>query len=329
MQKIFAGMVIVIFSCIMMCSYSCSKGTANIPGPVDTTKNDQPALKGRLIFHTYSCYDCNDSKIYSYDFATGKLLLLSDGWNMVNAMNAHFSADGTKLVFMGEPAGTTNWDVFVWTVGSSIPPKNLTASFGATRDEDPKFSNKGAKIVFKQNGVIKEMDTLGNIIHSFTVPQSEASMPFYAKGDTVILYSGSEATASTADIDKLSVASSFTEPISAIKNLEEYYPIAFDDSSFLFTRWFSQVNQNDQVYRGFLNGGNTERLSFNEENENYSDAYPVNDSLVILSSTRPGGRGGYDLYIANIKTGKRWSLSLYHPAINSARNELGACYLHP
>lgn len=328
MKKEFAGMVTVVFSCIMMCSYSCSKKPFNAPGPADTVKIDQPALTGRLIFHSYSCYDCKDAALYSYDFSTGKLLLLSDSWNIVNAMNAHFSADGNKIVFMGQPAGTNNWDVFVWTIGSSAQPKNLTASFGTTRDEDPKFSNEGAKIVFKQNGVIKEMDTLGNIIHSFTVPQSEASMPYYAKGDTVILYSGSEATASTADIDQLSVASSFTEPISAIKNLEEYYPIAFDDSSFLFTRWFSQGNQNDQVYRGFLNGRNAERLSFNEENENYSDAYPVNDSLVMLSSTRPGGKGGYDLYIANIKTGKRWSMSVYNPAINSERNELGACF-HP
>ncbi len=330
MKKTLAGIVMMYFSCSMMCSYSCSKAPANIQGPIDTVKKDQPAVMGRLIFHSYSCYDCKVSKLYSYDFSTGKLLLLSDGWNIANAMNAHFSADGNKIVFMGEPAGTNNWDVFVWTIGSSVAPKNLTASFGTTRDEDPKFSNQGATIVFKQNGVIKEMDTLGNIIHSFTVPQPEASMPFYAKGDTVILYSGSEATGSTADIDKLSIASALTQPISAIKNLEEYYPIAFDDSSFLFTRWFSLDNQNDQVYRAFLNGSNAERLSFNEANENYSDAYPVNDSLVMLSSTRPGGKGGYDLYIANIKSGKRWSLGLYNPAINSERNELGACYyLHP
>jgi hypothetical protein len=32
------------------------------------------------------------------------------------------------------------------------------------------------------------------------------------------------------------------------------------------------------------------------------------------------------LYLADTKTGETWSLNLYNPYINTANNELGACY---
>lgn len=327
MTNVLKGCIVMLFLCTIIGACSCSKTSGNLPVSSDTTNNDQPALMGRLIFHSYSCYDCNDSKLYSYDFSINQLKLLSGNWHISNAMNAHFSPDGHTIVFMGKPAGVDNWDVFSWNTGSAAEPGNLTAAFGNTRDEDPKFSTDGSRIVFKQNGIMKEMDTLGNIQRTFSVPQREGSMPYYAKGDSVILYSGSEASGNTADIYRLSVATNTVQPVSALPGVEEYYPIAKDDTSFLFTRWFSAGNHNDQVYVGFLNGSATQRLPFNETDQNYSDAYPVDSRYVIISSTRPGGKGSYDLYVADIVTGKKWSLSLYHPAINTAGNELGACYL--
>lgn len=325
MRNVLKSCVLMLFLCsIGACS--CSKHTVSLPVFADTARNDQPALTGRLIFHAYTCYDCNDSKLYRYDFASGKLQLLNANWNISNAMNAHFSPDGNSIVFMGKPAGTDNWDVYLWHPASSIQPTDLTLAAGNARDEDPKFSGDGNRIIFKRNGLLKEMDTLGNITRSFTVPQAEASMPYYAKGNSVLLYSGSESTGNTADIYQLNLADGTAQPLSSIAGLEEYYPVAMDDTSFLFTRWVSSGNRNDQVYRGFFNGHATVSLAFNEPGENYSDAFPVNDRYVILSSTRPGGKGGYDLYLADINTGNRWSLSRYNAGINSSANELGACY---
>jgi Tol biopolymer transport system component len=281
---------------------------------------------GRLIFHAYSCYSCNDSKLYIYDFAGKNLTLLNSNWSIINAMNAHFSPDAKSIAFMGVSTGSNNWDVFTWSVGSAAQPTNLTSKFAATRDEDPKFSSSGNKIVFKQNGRMKEMDTLGNILRSFTVAQSEASMPYYVSGDAAILYSGNEATGNTADIYKMDLATNSQQPLSALPGVEEYYPITRDDTSFLFTRWYSAINKNDQVYMGYFNGRVFKRLPFNEVDQNYSDAYPVGSKYVVLSSTCAGGKGGYDLYLANLETGKKWSLGLYNAAINSVNNELGACY---
>jgi len=39
-----------------------------------------------------------------------------------------------------------------------------------------------------------------------------------------------------------------------------------------------------------------------------------------------GGRGQYDLFLVDKTTGKKWSLNLYNPYINSVNNELGGCY---
>jgi Tol biopolymer transport system component len=305
---------------------TCSKKGLSSPPVIDTTVKIKPALSGRLIFHSYTCYSCNDSKLFLYDFASNTLSEISTNWNIVNPMNGHFAPDGHKIVFMGMAGNTANWDIFLWKIGSTSPPVNLTSAYGNTRDEDPKFSHDGARIIFKQNGVLKEIDTTGNITRSFFVPQTEASMPYYGPGDSAILYSGSESSGATADIFIYIISSGVVTPLSNLPSVEEYYPITIDDTSFLFTRWVSSTNQNDQVYKGYFSGRQSQRLIFSEQDQNYSDAYPVNAQYIIFSSTRPGGKGEYDLYVADINSGYKWSLSLYNEAINSSKNELGACY---
>jgi Tol biopolymer transport system component len=240
-------------------------------------------------------------------------------------MNAHFSPDGKKIVFMGIPSGPDNWDVFMFEPGSLVPPVNLTSN-SPGRDEDPKFSPDGTKIIFKRNGILKEMDTTGLILNTFTVPQSEASMPYYTADGNGLLYAGNEPGGSTLDIFLLSTTDGTTRALSTTPKVEEYYPITKDDTSFLFTRWNSPYNDNDQVYLGFFDGRPSVRLPFNQTNNNFSDAFPVDGHTVVLSSTMSGGKGAYDLYLADTKTGETWSLNLYNPYINTANNELGACY---
>ncbi|MFI0490538.1 TolB family protein [Flavobacterium sp.] len=302
---------------------SCSSSTPNFVVPaVPIDKTPQPVLTGKMVYHTYSCYNCSDSKLYLYNFSTNEITFLSQNWTITNSMNAHFSPDGTKIVFMGMAQPTSNWDVFIYTLGTNVQPQNLTKN-SLARDEDPKFSPDGTKIVFKQNGVLKEMDTSGNILRSFIVPNTEASMPYYTADGNSILYSGSEANNSaTADIIKYSMLNNTTQPLAAMANINEYYPITVDANTFLFT----QSTTSDQVYLGYFNGTPSLKLPFNESDSDFSDAFPVNSHTVVLSSTRIGGRGQYDLYLADEISGKKWSLNLYNPYINSSNNELGACY---
>lgn len=318
---------LILFLVQMIVVASCGK-TQNTPQVNNDSLNPpvlQPALSGRLIFHSYTCYTCNDAVLFLYDFATGKLSSLSSSWQITNPMNAHFSPDGKSIVFMGMQQGS-GWDIFSWRIGSSDMPKNLTALYGNLRDEDPKYAADGLKIVFKQNGKLKEMDTLGNIVRSFSVPQAEASMPYYAMADSVILYSGMDASDKETDIFQFSLNTGYARPLATQPGIQEYYPIARDDTSYLYSRWYSTSNRSDQVYLGFLNGRNPQRLLFNESGADFSDAFPVNSRFLILSSTVSGGRGGYDLFVADLLSGAKWSLNTYHLSVNSSKNELGACY---
>jgi len=310
---------------------SCAKSTKinNEQTPVvppDATEQ-KPVLTGKLLYHSYTCYTCNDSKLYLYDFTTNTNSLLSDGWAIDNPMNAHFSPDGTKIVFMGLQKGTSNWDVFYWTINSPDQPKNLTMAFGDTRDEDPNFSNNGNLIIFKHSGHLAEMDLSGNIIRTLTAGSGEESMPCYNYNDSTILYA--EGAGAASDIYMIDTSGANIKKIVGVPNVQEYFPVAKDTISFFYTAWQNTNNHNDQLYLGFYNGIKLPQyLPFNTSDANYSDAGPCGKNYLFLSSTKADSKGGYDLYIANIVTGKIWSLSQYNSNINSAKEELGASYLN-
>jgi Tol biopolymer transport system component len=293
---------------------------------VDTSMEKPPALTGRLVFHRYSCYGCHDSQLFLYNFSTHALTEISTGWAVVqNAMNAHFSPNGKQLLFMGTASGTGNWDIFLWDVGSTNPPANLTAHLGAgSDDEDCKFSSGGNKIIFKQNGVLTEMDTSGQVLRQFPVPQSPASMPYYEHGDTAILYAGT--VGNTSNIYLYHVSDSSITTKNALPGIYAYYPITRDDSSFIFTRWYDAGNQHDQLYLDFFDNRGAQNLPFNEPTADYSDGYPAGSNYIFLSSDRKDSYGGYDLYVADLYSGNIWSLSYYNPGLNSSFEELGSCY---
>lgn len=322
----------VVFFCFLIALEAAApacgkKSTAyeqpGIPDPVDTIKN-KPALCGRFVYHSYSCYDCNDSKLFMYDFATNSCIELSEGWNIKNPMNAHFSPDGRKIVFMGITPGTNQWDVYIWETGDAAQPDNLTAALLNSRNEDPKFSADGSSIIFKSKGELTRMDTLGNIIAQYTLPHKEASMPYFAGNDQYILYAAAENNISS--IYSYHIADGTVKTLYADAGIYAYYPIVFNDSSFIFTRWYAASDHHDQLYMGYLNVKAPVMLPFDEPAGDYSDAYPVNTKYILLSSTRAGTKGSYDLYIADITTGDVWPLDLYNRNINSRNNELGACY---
>jgi Tol biopolymer transport system component len=291
-----------------------------------------PVQEGRLVFHSYSDYAAWDGRLYMLDLAGKTTVEISKNWNIDHAINAHFSPDGSQLTFMGDDRGEPrDWDVYLWSVDSDEQPVNLTHGYN-TRDEDPKFSPDGRKIVFKQTYWdnrsksfkydLKELDLSGNIIQTITPDNSdEESMPYYTMDGSRVLYS--KGAGATADIYMIDLDGTGDRALCASYNIQEYYPIARDDSSFLFTRWFSAGNAHDQIYLGNFSGKAPVRLPFNEANAENADPYPVGPDYVIFSSTR-GSSNDYDLYLGNIHDGQVWSLSGF--GINSVYQQLGSCY---
>lgn len=317
---------------IVLTVMSCQKEKNITSEASETTQHDSiqstlPKITGKVVYHSYDSYGEN-SKMYIYDFSANKITYISQGWNIYDPINADFSPDGTKLVFMGQATQNGKLDIYLWTVGSHNMPVNLTSTDGC-RDEDPKFSPDGSKICFKQTpndgvGNIKIMNLNGNITDNVTNNTDESGMPYFKMDGGALLYARGDG--SSSDIYMVNINGSDDHPLENMRDLEEYYPIAFDSSSFLYDRWYSVSNHHDQIYKGFFNGNTPIRLAFNESTSDFSDACPCGQKYIILSCDKSGGSGAYDLYIVNVKTGDIWSLSQYNYSINTSLNELGASY---
>ena len=129
-----------------------------------------------------------------------------------------------------------------------------------------------------------------------------------------------------SDIYSINVDGTNNQALVAQANYQEYYPIVRDSQSFFYTGWVSTTNLHDQLYLKYFSNPTPVYLPFNDANSDYSDATPVGSQYVVLSSTRSGGDGGYDLYIADINTGDIWSLDDYNSSVNSSWEDLGAHY---
>ena len=292
---------------------------------VDEIPEPFPISDGKIVFHSYSDYGAWDGKLYFYDFSEQLLVEISENWNIDHTINAHFSPDGSKIVFMGVSEGShyyNSWDIFLWELGSTTPV-NLTYNNNIP-DEDPKFSPSGDAIVFKQNGDLKIMDLNGNIINTVTNDgfSIEESMPYFTNDSQQIIYS--RGAGSDSDIYIINVNGSNIQPLENVANIQEYYPITRDSYTFLFTKWVSSYNHHDQIYLGYFSGAYAQSLPFNDVNADDSDPFPAGSDYVVFSSNRSGSVGGWDLYLADINSGFVWSMNDF--GVNSSNHELGSCY---
>lgn len=301
-------------------------GRGDAPADDITSDKSLPCLKGKLVYHNYTSYDAMDSRMYIYDFALDKLTEISKGWTVVrHPMNGHFSHDGRYLTFMGIGTESGNWDIFLYEIGSSSQPVNLTGE-GSYRDEDPKFSYSSDRICFKRNDHLAEVLLSDRSIRILSKTNEEPySMPYYTTDDSKLLFGGGKDPNSY--IGLWNIASGTYTKLYDKANTVEYYPITIDAESFYFTRHVSESDNHDQLYKGYFNGASPEYLAFNKTNADYSDACAVSSQWLILVSTRPGSKGGYDMYIAHEKSGAIFSLSDYNTSLNTNKNELGPDYL--
>jgi Tol biopolymer transport system component len=284
-------------------------------------ETSSPITSGQIVYHSYSNYEAWDSQLYLLNLETGVSSMISGSWGIDHAMNAHFTNDGTKIVFMGVPKGKHNywaWEIYLWDF-SSDEPINLTQN--GERDEDPKFSPDGNSIVYKQNGDIRIMDLEGNILKRLTDDwdNPEESMPYFLSNGGEIIYS--QGAGAGSDIYKINISTGTKTPLAAEAGVQEYYSITKDDNTFLYARWMSAVNHRDQIYTGYFNGETSQSALFNREDADCSDPYPVNDQWVVFSMNQ---NGNYDLALGNLVTGEIYDMHSFN--INTSKHELGACY---
>jgi Tol biopolymer transport system component len=287
-------------------------------------------LTGKLAYHSYVSYGDGTSQIFIYDFAARTLTQVSkSSWGIKDPMNAVFSPDGKWLVFMGE---TNNaWNVFFWQVGSNSAPINMTNSTGQTRNEDPKFSSDGSKLFFKQNGDVMEATlsfTSGGpqftsvVDVTNTAPSIESSMPFPSPDSSAVYFA--TGTGAGLGLYKETVSTHQKVAFDAPSGLQTYYPMVRKDGTVFYARWKDASSQLDQIYSKVNPGDTPNQLSINDCKGNNSDPEPVdNTNYVFFSSTTAGG---YQLYVADVSTGKRWSLSQFGVNSDTTKAKLGSNY---
>lgn len=250
---------------------------------------------GRLLYHNYSSYAAMDSTVHLYDFCTGEKRSIQDD-SFIHAMNADFGSHCYDIVFMAIDPIADEWDIFRCnTISGTLT--NLTAQSGF-RNEDPKFSPDGNRIVFKRgywstqtNGFVydlAELDLHTGGITMLTDDSGEESMPFYAPDGKSIYYS--EISDGAASICHLDLHSGSKSVIYAENGVQAYYPM-LSDAGLYFTKWHSSTLQNDCIVR--VEDEIPVLLPCNDTAYNCSDPFPLDDGSLFFSSTR---KGGYDLY---------------------------------
>jgi hypothetical protein len=285
-------------------------------------------VDGTLIYHRYSSYQAWDSTMWMIDLPTGDLMQVGGDWTgVVSPINAHFSADGQMITFMGSQAGLpeNEWDVFVshWNGTSWAEPINLTGPNGA-RDEDPKFSPTSSTIIYKQDGVLVTMNSDGSDKKYLTQGKSESSMPYFATNGKDYLFERSgDIYVSRGGIETKMYAGD---------GQSSYYPIGMDATSFLYTR--VQSARHDAIMKGFYSGKASERYFFNSTDWDTSDSYPYLDGsryIFYVTGDYLIPHGGYNLAFADLKTKKRYDIDEYFRKkrttdINTDTQELGPAW---
>ncbi len=296
----------------------------------NTNPPPPPSLNGTIAFFRYTSWGAQDGELYTYNFENDTLKPISASWsNVENTLYPDFSPDGKYLTFMGFDVGTTDWDIFLWEVDSGNDPVNLTDGRN-TREEYPHFSPDGRKIIYKEryfNGGFKyrfqEMDLDGNIVNTIT-PSGDKIVenPVYSpKGDKIYF---TKDTLSSADIYSIFTDGSGETALQDSASNQQYYPATLTPDKYVFTQWVSSSRHIDQLL--LSEGDSTVKLPF-VDTFDYSYPHYMKEDILLFSSTRPGTKGGYDLYIGDMNSGRVWSLSLYDNGMNTGQEELGVTYV--
>ncbi len=279
----------------------------------------QVPQEGKLLYHSYSSYAAMDSTLQLHDFCTGETQRFTND-SFVHAMNGDFGSHCYDVTFMAIDPTADEWDIFRWNTLSGALT-NLTAHSGF-RNEDPKFSPDGNRIVFKRghwdaqtDGFVydlAEIDLRTGEITMLTDTPAEESMPCYAPDGTCIYYAALQD--GETSICSLNPQSGSTQVLYTEHGVHAYYPM-ISDAGLYFTKWHSASLQNDCIVT--MGEDAPVVLPFNDTAYNCSDPFPLRDGSLFFSST---SSGGYDLcFFDGTQTHPL-------PSLSTALADLGSSY---
>ncbi len=307
--------------------------------PAEPGKLEIPAT-GRLAFHSYTAYDTTpsggrplDGRIHVYEFNTRQRLTISAIDTQVqHAMNPNFSADGTRLTFMGLPRRTgygADWpealDVFVYDFRTHrLTNVSKRAHLGQSVDEDPVFGPDGDSVIFKRNRAdLWQIDLASFKASAITIDgkRNEESGPKVSPdGHWIAYWVGGGAA---ADVYRRPFGIGATQLLAGQPGIQEMYPTWLGDRRLAYTRWSDPEHRDDEVFIVDLVTGQHRAAAFNRTGDaNDSDPFHVADNLIGFSSDRRGGYGGWDIYLGDPASGRVHWLG----QASTPQHDLGGAY---
>lgn len=320
MSKAFARAMMATL--LISASHSASYALCSNNPPTAANSSFPASITGKLAYHSYISYGDGSSQLWVYDFNDHLLTQISNAsWGITDPMNAVWSPDGNWLLFMG--IQNNAWNIFAWPANNSHIPYNLTQSTGATRNEDPKFSADGRRIVFKQNfansysapfNVVGGVPSLG-ILTNLTKNSLEDSMPFLTPNNNNLLFAVGSGRSLQIYYKNLITL----QTVSFART--GYYPIVRSDATVFYADTTTGIDQTAYKTSPFAS---PTQANFNDCQSDNSDAWPVNGTnLVFFSGTQ---MGYYQIYLGDLGTGTRWSLTPLGINSNTSRSYLGPAY---
>jgi hypothetical protein len=296
-------------------------------------------LTGKLIWHSYTTYGFTGVQSWMANLDTGNVYQITPS-NVSGAMNFDFNPAGTEVVFMGNDnnnSGSTQaWDIWIANVtstGLSDVTKITEGAIDGSRNEDPKFSSDGTKIIFKRNlDYICSIDTSSITVNGVDQTPAltqllsagyESSMPYYLAGsDTNFVFTDdSNTTYSTIQYDNGGTITTLYAP----SGEHAYYPIALNSTQFYFSQ--SDSFGHDQVVLGDTSGDAAVSAAFDLTGYEFADPFPFNASWLSYSSSQPGSvSGSYDIWIGNFSTGVTYDLNNWIARSNQTNSNLGSTF---
>jgi Tol biopolymer transport system component len=261
--------------------------------------------------------------LYMYDFKTHTPTTLSLAtWGLIRGLNPTFSPGGTYLMFRAvvpKPDPNNNEShIFLWKIGSSDPPTNLTGIFGNLRNEDPKFSANGSMIVWKRTRGVATANLhypaggtpyIDNIVQVMTGAQgtTEKSGPTFSPSGKYIYYW--LGTGATEQIYRYYRIGNVSGAFPRSGGGAYYYPVAMDYYDIFFVRQIQAATPGnyDQIwqYSAITRASTVWNPSDCQAND--SDPTPVDDDYFLYS--RSTDSASYTLYIGQVGTSNAWSLA--------------------
>lgn len=270
--------------------------------------------EGWLLWHSYTRYEDRGSRLF---------LRAPDGTvqevtgDFIHAMNGSFGARPDQFVFMAIDPAADEWDIFL-SEGGSIT--DLTKNSGR-RNEDPRLSPDGTKIVFKSGRYdsaadafvydLALLDLQTGEITLLTEDDAEQAMPCFSADGTSVYFA--RFVDRIGAICRLSLETGETEVIFSEPGVNAYFPVV-QGGILYFTKWYSSENHCDRIMR--YDGEQLTAMPFDAAEYDCSDACPAGSGL-IYSSTK---NGAYDLYYFD------GAQSVRLDALCSEMNDLGAAF---